>query len=139
MAARKVVRQSQNVPLQKLVTEYRNAKEFAAQAAARETQLKEMLRERVVAEGTPDDNGSLWLDVEGVDGLSAVKNERRVSALFDAEAAQEWCEEHDIDCTETVVQWSQDKFWALVFEKKIPKKTANGFKKEKESWALKLQ
>lgn len=139
MAARKVVRQSQTVPIEKLVEEYRNAKEFAKQAGERERTLKEMLRERVETEGTPDDKGSLWLEIEGVDGVSAVKNERRVSNLFDQDAAREWCEDHDIDCTETVTVWSQDKFWALVFSKKIPKAVANRFKKESESWALKLQ
>ncbi len=138
MPPRRVVR-APKVDTAKLIVEFLMADATAKQQAARAAQLKDMLRKVVEENGTPDEKGSLWMDVDAVPGVKAIKHERRSSTFLDAAAAEEWCEEHDLDCTETVVRFSEDAFYKLVFDKKIPPKVARSFERENVTWALKVE
>lgn len=137
MAARRVVRSAPKVDPVRLLEEYLKADELAKVASKRAVEYKEQLRALVVEKGEPDDKGSLWLEL----GDRSIKNERRVSATFDRDAAEEWCADQGLshEVTETIVQFSEDLFWKLVWERRIPKKVADRFVGENVTWAFKVQ
>jgi len=65
--------------LPRYLSEYLRQKAVADQLATKVTEMKATMMAYVEANGYEDDKGHLWVDVEGVDGVSQLKRERRSS------------------------------------------------------------
>lgn len=72
-----------------LANEYAKLKLLIKNAEEKAARYKQMLMEKVEAEGDPDEKGNIWL--QGTEWL--LKREKRVKATFDEKAAMEWVEE----------------------------------------------
>lgn len=126
----------EKVVVEKLIQEYRAAKEFSDKTAARTESLKKELLAMVIEQGAPDDRGHKWLP--GIN--SQVKHERRVSRSFDLGAAEEWAEELGIleEVQETIVTVTENAVLAYCWDHQEHQETLAGFYTERESWAFKV-
>lgn len=90
--------------------------------------------------GDTDEKGSLYVDVEGVDGVGSLKYERRVGRTFDSAKATAWLKKHGMydHYTKTVVMLDEDSLAAAAYEGDIiSERIYNGWFVESETWALK--
>jgi len=122
--------------VERLVQEYRAAKEFSDKATARTDSLKKELLAMVSEHGVPDDRGHKWLP--GVN--TQVKHERRVSRSFDLGAAEEWAEQLGIleEVQETIVTITENAVLTYCWDHQEHQDTLASFYVEKESWAFKV-
>lgn len=116
-----------------LLREFRKAQAMVRQATKRQNDIKDALVEVVKERGEPDEKGSLWVELPSG---AALKWEKRVTTLFDRDQAEQVAAEHAVDCTETIVVFSEDKFLAAGYEKKIPDAAVSACYIEKENWAF---
>lgn len=130
--------------LPKLVIRFKDAQHLTTVASKDSTKYKETMRKILVdnleEEGYTDDKGSQYIDIEGVDGFKAIKNERRVSETVETDKLIEWLEKQGLraECTKTVEVFDQDAFMRLVWEGKVPEKILKKFTKVSESFAFKV-
>lgn len=122
----------------RLTKEYVEAKRFAESATKRADELKKVLRQVVVDNGTPDDRGNLWCPA----GDFQLKHERRASQTFDSAAAEAWAKEngHWEAVKETVVieRLNQDALIALGWGNSELYEAIASFYKESTTWAFKV-
>jgi hypothetical protein len=121
--------------VERLVEDYKKAREALATFEKRTNDIKKELSELVVEHGIADDKGSLWMEV----GDFKLKRERRVSRFLDIEGATAWAKENNFwyAVVETVEQFSEDKFLKLGWENDDIAEAINAFYIEKETWAFK--
>jgi len=126
----------QKYDIDRLIEEYRSAKEFAESAQKRVTQYRNFLVEVLQASGTADHKGNLWIDRDN----TSAKYERRVSTRLDAEQLSEWAQQsgHWDDIIEVQEVIVEDKVLALAFENPDLAPEINACYKETETWALKI-
>lgn len=122
--------------VERLIQEYRAAKEFSDKTAARTDALKKELIAMVIEHGVPDDRGHKWLP--GIN--TQVKHERRVSRSFDLDAAEEWAEKLGIldEVQETITTITENAVLSYCWDHQEHQETLSGFYTEKESWAFKV-
>jgi len=123
------------VYVQRLVQEYRGAKDMADAARERSDKLKKELAGLVDEHGYTDHNGHRWLEV----GDERLKRERRLSKTFSRERAEEWARaagrwEEVMDVVEVL---SEDKVLALAWDDPDVRDVVDGFYVEREVWAFK--
>lgn len=85
-------------------------------------ELRDELFAHVVKHGTTDANGhSLVTFDEAIEGITALKIERRRSRSLDATAAERILRDLDLweECTEMIAVLDEDKLMAAVFEGRI--------------------
>jgi hypothetical protein len=107
----------------------------------REKVVKARVVDAVQEMGEPDDNGSLWLDLDApVDGKSSVKYERRVSRGLDVNKAEGWLDGKGLleECQTTITVLDEEKLLAAHYAGKISEKELDKLYTENESWALKV-
>lgn len=123
----------------RFVQEYLHEKDLADEIAGRVNAKKAVIRKFVEEAGYADEKGSLFIDLEGVDGASAVKLERRVSTSLDRQKVEAWLKKQGLweQYTEEVRVLDEDALMAAAYEGTIPKKVMDGFMVESENFALK--
>lgn len=122
--------------LEKLVREFKDAKDFADKTGKRLSELREVLLNYVKEHGVPDDRGHKWLGA----GDMQVKHERRVGKSFDLKAAQSWAKELGIwdEIKEVVEIITEDGVLKYSWEHPEHHDTVAGFYIERETWAFKI-
>lgn len=122
--------------LNRLVKEYKYAKEFSEKAVRRSDELKMSLITYVRDHGTPDDRGHKWLSA----GDAQIKHERRVSKSFDTNSATDWAKSIGIwdEVKEIIETLSEDAVLKYVWEHPEHQDTLTDFYTERESWAFKV-
>lgn len=125
--------------LPRFVEEYLNEKNAAEAMTARVNEKKAALMAYVEEHGEADDKGSLFVDIEGVEGLSALKKERRVGQKLDADKAEKWLRKNGMweKYSETIEQLDEDAFMAAGYDGSISPRTFDSFMVTSESWAFK--
>ena len=120
----------------RMVDEYKAAKEMADSAKKRADKFKKQLSDLVDADGEPDHNGHLWLEL----GDHKLKRERRGSRSFDTSAAESWAREAGLwDSVKEVVEvLSEDKVLAMAWDDKDINTIVREFYVEREVWAFKV-
>jgi hypothetical protein len=128
------------LPLPKVVQEYVNAKAARESFAKREDQMKAILKHALDTEGYEDDRGNRYLDIDGVEGVAAIKHERRVSRGLDEDAARKVADEHGVlaKCIKTIEVFDEDAFVALSYQGKIPESDFLEAYVEREIFAVKV-
>lgn len=124
------------------VAAYLSEKAIAEQLTARVNAKKAVLNTFLAEHGSPDSKGSLYFDIEGVDGVSQLKRERRVSTNLDNAKAEAWLKSKGLwDDYSTVIpehrELDTDAVEGGAYDQRIPKRVFAGFFVESESWALK--
>lgn len=121
------------------VKQYLAEKEFAEDATKRVNAKKAVLSDFIDKHGYVDDKGSRYVDVPGLDGVSAMKRERRVTTALDRDKVEAWLkkkgwwERFSIE----VRVLDEDALVAAGYEDEIPARTMAGFYTEQEVFALK--
>lgn len=120
----------------RLAREYRDTKQMIDKVSKRLTELKSALMSELDAEGTPDDRGHVWCPA----GDFTLKKERRVSEVFDLQAATTWAKENGFwdEVKEVVEVASEDKILALGWNHPELTDTLTKFYDLKVSWAFKV-
>jgi len=131
---------SQNI--NRMVKEYVDTKKMFDTTKARVDKLKTDLRTYLEQRGERDEKGHTWMPIDGVDGVSSLKLERRVSVAMDHAKAEKWLKANGLweECSDEIPahrELSEDKVLALGFDGKIPKRVADGFTVRSESFAFK--
>lgn len=119
---------------------YIETKALADEAATRLKKQRDDMIAYVEKRGIVDDKGNAWIEAEG---LGRVKRERRVSNVFDVDAAMEYLTSHGGDlydqCVEMVPVVNEDALLAAIYEETIPDDVASTWYTEKETFALKVE
>lgn len=120
---------------EKLLQEFKTAKEAVENLTKRQNNLKTELVEALKENGYEDDKGHIWWQV----GDSEIKYERRVSRSLNIEAAEQWARELGIwdDLKKVVESIDEDKLLGYAWNHKDSEDVIQGFYVEKESWAFK--
>lgn len=136
---RKPTRELSADDLPRYVEEYLKEKDLVDELTGRLNAKKANLRKLVEQTGYTDDKGNVFVDVEGVDGVSALKLERRVSTNLDREKAQAWLEKTGKweEFSEVVRVLDEDALYAAAYENKTFKKAVDSFIVESENFAFK--
>lgn len=123
--------------IERLTTEYLNAKSLSDKALARTEELKRELSTIVDAEGYTDNNGHRWYEVQP--GLQ-LKRERRVSVSLNQNEARRWAESKNLwaDVSVTVEVLDEDLLADMAYEHPELAVDITGLYSEKEIWAFKV-
>jgi orotidine-5'-phosphate decarboxylase len=135
----RIKRELSEVDLPRYLSEYLRQKVIADQLAAKVADMKATMMAYVEANGYEDDKGHQWVDIEGVEGVSQLKRERRASTFLDEEvAAQEMAKLGMLKkCTKIVREFDEDKMLALAYDGEIPRTVVDKCYVEKTSYAFK--
>lgn len=117
---------------------YFETKALADEAAARLKAQRDTLISFVEEHGIEDDKGHVWVESPGV---GRAKRERRVTNVFDADAAESWLMEHNLwdECTETLTVINEDAVLGKIFTEEIPEEVGQSWYSEKETFAFKAE
>jgi uncharacterized protein with ACT and thioredoxin-like domain len=121
------------------IKQYLADKAAAEAITKRVNDAKAAVTAYVKAYGDADEKGSLYVDVEGVEGVGSMKFERRVGQSFDKAKAEAWLKKNGKfdQYTKTIVVLDEDALAAAAYEGSIPERTYQGFFEDTETWALK--
>lgn len=104
-----------------------------------EDHVKKSLMEVLTYEVEPDDKGNSFIHLpEPMDGVEAVKRERRVSQVLDEDAALSLITKYNLEesCLETVTVLNEDGLLAANFAGVIPDHEIADLYSEKETYAF---
>lgn len=120
----------------RLAQEYLDAKRFAESTAKRADELKATLVKDLVDNGVTDDRGHMWCPA----GNLQLKRERRVSEVFQTDAATTWAKDngHWDAVKETIEVLSEDRLLALGWNDQDIANAIKQFYTQKETWAFKV-
>lgn len=113
--------------------EFRKAQDLLKAANERVLTLKTALVDYIHAYGEPDDKGNLWVEL---DSGAKLKHEKRTSQVLDTDLAEKLAKKYKVDVTETIEVFSEDKFLAAGYEKKIPDAAVQDCYTERVTWAF---
>ena len=101
--------------------------------------MKATMMAFVEANGYEDDKGHRWVDIEGVEGVSHLKRERRTSTFLDTDVAEAEMEKLGVlkKCTRIVKEFDEDKMLALAYNGDIPRVIVDKCYTETTSYAFK--
>jgi hypothetical protein len=127
--------------LPRYLQEYLRQKAVADQMQSKIDDMKATLMAYVETNGYVDDKGHQWVDVEGVDGVTQLKRERRASTFLDIDVAtQEMAKLGVLSLCKTIRiirEFDEDKMLALAYEGEIPRIVVDKCYVEKASYAFK--
>jgi hypothetical protein len=127
--------------LPRYLSEYLRQKSVADQMADKVNDMKATLMSYVEANGYVDDKGHQWVDVEGVDGVTQLKRERRASTFLDLDVAREEMAKLGVlgRCMTIRIsrEFDEDKMLALAFDEEIPRVVVDKCYVERTSYAFK--
>lgn len=121
------------------VAEYNRLKDEISDLQKRQKEIRDALMEQIESEGYIDDKGSVWLDLpQEVDGIAAIKRERRSSSSLDESAAEEVLTSLGLqdECFKTVRVVDEDAVWAALYEERLSDADIECIFPEKVTWAL---
>ncbi len=135
----KIKRELTEDDLPRYLSEYLRQKVVADQLTAKVNDMKATMMAYVEANGYEDDKGHQWVDIEGVEGVSHLKRERRTSTFLDTDVAEQEMEKLGMlkKCTKIVREFDEDKMLALAYENQIPRTVVDKCYVEKTSYAFK--
>jgi hypothetical protein len=135
----RIRRELNEADLPRYLSEYLRQKVVADQLAAKVTEMKATMMAYVEAHGYEDDKGHQWVDVEGVDGVTQLKRERRAQTFLDLDVASAEMEKLGVlkKCTRIVKEFDEDKMLALAYNGDIPRTVVDKCYVEKTSFAFK--
>lgn len=124
------------------VRTYLEEKAIADQYTARINTKKAVIATFVDQYGDLDDKGSKYVDVEGIEGVSAVKRERRSSTSLDEDKAIAWLKKNKLwEKYSTLVpehrEFDAEAFAAAGYTEDIPDRVMASFITVHETWATK--
>ena len=125
--------------LPRYLSEYLRQKVVADEMATKVSDMKATMMAFVEEHGYEDDKGNQWVDIEGVEGVSHLKRERRTSTFLDTDVAEQEMEKLGMlkKCTRIVREFDEDKMLALAYNKEIPSTVVEKCYVEKTSYAFK--
>jgi hypothetical protein len=127
--------------LPRYLEEYLRNKAVADQMTEKVNSMKATLMAYVEENGYIDDKGHQWVDVEGVEGVSQLKRERRASTFLDTDVAQEEMDKLGMlkQCmtTRIIREFDEDKMLALAYNGDVPRVVVDKCYVEKTSYAFK--
>lgn len=135
----RIKRELDETALPRYLSEYLRQKAVADQLAAKVAEMKATMMAYVEANGYVDDKGHQWVDVEGVEGVSQLKRERRASTFLDLDVAEAEMAKLGMlkRCTRIVKEFDEDKMLALAFQGDIPRIVVDKCYTETTSYAFK--
>lgn len=135
----RIKRELSEADLPRYLSEYLRQKAVADQLEAKVAEMKATMMAYVEEHGYEDDKGHQWVDVEGVEGVSQLKRERRTSTFLDTDVAEQEMEKLGMlkKCTKIVREFDEDKMMALAFNNVIPRTAVEKCYVEKTSYAFK--
>lgn len=123
-----------------LIREHLTFRKARENFAKKEDQTKKALMEFLTSEGEEDEKGSRYFHIpEGeVEGLSAIKREKRVSQILDTDAAMALVKEKGLEetCIETVEVLNEDALLAAAFNDLLTDDEVKALYEDKESFAF---
>jgi len=135
----RIKRELSEADLPRYLSEYLRQKVVADQLAAKVAEMKATMMAYVETHGYEDDKGHQWVDIEGVEGVSQLKRERRASTFLDEDVAEQEMDKLGMlkKCTRIVKVFDEDKMLALAYDGQIPRTVVDKCYVEKTSYAFK--
>ena len=120
----------------RLAKEYTDTKYMLDKVSKKLAEIKDALTKDLDVEGTSDDRGHIWCPA----GDYTLKKERRVSEVFDSQAATEWAKQNGLwdEVKEVIEVLSEDKLLSLGWNHPEHTEALTGFYNLKVSWAFKV-
>lgn len=123
-----------------LIREHLTFRKARENFAKKEDQTKKALMEFLASQGEVDEKGSRFFYVpEGeVEGITAIKREKRVSQVLDTDAAMALVKEKGLEaeCIEMVPVLNEDALLAAAFDDRITDEEMGALYEDKESYAF---
>jgi hypothetical protein len=123
-----------------LLEKYLDMRKTADEFQGKVDEMKKLLSTAVDTHGFVDDKGNRWIEFEEpIEGVTALKRERRVSRSLDPVRAETVLKRLGLweECTEEVRVIDEDKILGAGFEGRIKKGVLDSLWTESESWAFK--
>jgi hypothetical protein len=135
----RVKRELTEADLPRYLSEYLRQKVVADQLAAKVADMKATMMAFVEENGYEDDKGHQWVDIEGVEGVSHLKRERRTSTFLDTDVAEQEMEKLGVlkKCIKIVKEFDEDKMLALAYNGEVPRTVVDKCYVERTSFAFK--
>ena len=135
----KIKRELTGADLPRYLSEYLRQKVVADQLAAKVADMKATMMAFVEENGYEDDKGHQWVDIEGVEGVSHLKRERRTSTFLDTDVAEQEMEKLGMlkKCIKIVKEFDEDKMLALAYNGEVPRTVVDKCYVERTSFAFK--
>ena len=116
---------------------YLTQKKLADDLTTKLAAMKAAMMAYLEAHGTENINGH---KVIVVDGVGTITRQRSVSRALDEDAAEEWLTEHgkrdEVIHEVTIEEFSEDDFYRVLFEEKVPQEVADGFTVASEKYSF---
>ncbi len=125
--------------LPRYLSEYLRQKVVADELATKVADMKATMMAFVEANGYEDDKGHQWVDIEGVEGVSHLKRERRTSTFLDTDVAEQEMDKLGVlkKCIKIVKEFDEDKMLALAYNGEVPRTVVDKCYVERTSFAFK--
>lgn len=124
------------------VRSYKAVKDEVDLLTKRKNDLRDLLMDAIEQGGFADDTGSLWIELDDeVDGVTALKRERRSKAALDEEAAERILAERGLSeqCFKTVRVVDEDAVFAALYDGTLDEADVDLIFPQKVTWALVLK
>lgn len=124
------------------IRSYKSLKDQIDTLSKEQKALRDALMEAVQADGYTDENGSLWIELDNeIDGVAALKRERRAKRELDEQAAEEILTALGLEdiCYKTVRVVDEDAVYAALYADKLTDADIDTMFPEKITWALVLK
>lgn len=119
------------------LTEYINNKRLCDELTKRVGSMKATMMAYLEEHGVENEKGHRSIVV---DGVATITRQRSVSTDLDEDAAEEWLTEHDLRDEVihevTIEEFSEDDFFKVLFERKVPQDVVDGFNVTHEKFSF---
>lgn len=124
------------------IRSYKSLKDQIDALTKEQKALRDALMEAVQTDGYTDENGSLWIELDNeIDGVAALKRERRAKRELDEQAALEILTALGLEdkCYKTVRIVDEDAVYAALYNDELTDADIDTMFPEKITWALVLK
>lgn len=124
------------------VREYKSLKDQIDELTKRQKSLRDYLMDTVEQTGFEDENGNVWVELDDeIDGVVAIKRERRAKPALDEDAAAEVLSAKGLDeeCYKTVRVVDEDAVMACLYDERLTEDDIDTIFPQKVTWALVLK
>lgn len=128
-----------------IVTDVREYKRLRSQIdllTKQQKVIRDNLMLAILDNGSPDDQGHLWLTLhEDAEGTLEIKRQRRVARSLNEAVAEKILKDHDLwdQCTKTVVVVDEDAVMQALYDEELSEDDIDDIYPQKITWALEIK
>lgn len=121
---------------------YKMIKDEVDSLTKKQKDLRDYLMDTVEQTGFTDESGNVWVELdEEIDGIAAIKRERRAKPVLDEEAAERILAERGLEdeCYKTIRVVDEEAVMAALMNERLTDADVDEIFPQKVTWALMLK